>query len=153
MAEIIRVLTTGKIGKYLEGVVDVEDDGTVHGLDARGERWADIADNAMALEGLSFDDALIRYELWDGTPTTPQWDESLSGRLHLATGKVAALSCYGGECDLQEEFDLGRPDHEWHVRIHRRLLAFEEFTPRIIGTALFKFQFWSAAPDSREAGA
>ncbi|WP_405142622.1 hypothetical protein OG589_35235 [Sphaerisporangium sp. NBC_01403] len=144
MPEIIKtLLDPRKIERYLVGVADVEAEWSVHELNAYGEVWADSGPNAIALDAAYSDHVLIKYELWDGEPAASDWDESWSGSVHLTSGKIFALSCHSGEATDHEEFNLGRRDHEWQFRIHRKLLSHEDFTTKIIGFALFKLQFWS----------
>lgn len=63
--------------------------------------------------------------------------------LYLTSGKICAISCYSGDYDYFEKFDLCRRDQEWQFRVHRKLLSHEDFTADIVGFALFKLQFWS----------
>ncbi|MFC6575529.1 hypothetical protein [Planomonospora parontospora] len=37
---------------------------------------------------------------------------------------------------------LGRENSVWRLRVHRRALGHEEFTPHIISFTLLKLQFW-----------
>ncbi|GIH62869.1 hypothetical protein [Microbispora siamensis] len=143
MAEIIkRLLDPQKIERYLKGVADVEAPWSVAGLLPR-DMWISRGPDGIALSATRCEHALIEYELWDGEPPASDWDESWSGSVHLTSGKVLALSGYQGDTTEYEEFDLGRRDHEWQVRVHRKLLSHENFTADIIGFALFKLQFWS----------
>ncbi|GGT00433.1 hypothetical protein GCM10010156_68140 [Planobispora rosea] len=153
MAEIIKALIPPyKIERYLEGVVDVEDDEWhIRRLNATREIWADIGPSAIALNTGYCDEALIKYELWQGEPPASDWDERRSGSVHLVSGKIYAISCHSGEMTYGEEFDLGRRDHEWRFRAHRMFLSHEDFTTDIISLVLFKLQFWSPADAVRSS--
>ena len=97
----------------MNGIVDVDAAGRIHDLFTTSEIWSDSSPNAIALDATHCDDALIKYELWDGGIT------------------------------YNEEFDLGRRDQEWRFRIHRKFLSHEDFTTNIVSLVLFKLQFWS----------
>jgi hypothetical protein len=124
-------------------VEDVDAEDRISGPFPIGEIWADSDLNAIALDPTRCDDALIKYELWDGEPAASDWGESQSGSIHLTSGKVYAISSWSGSVTYNEEFDLGRRDHEWRFRIHRKFLSDEDFTTDIISLVLFKVQFWS----------
>ncbi|MDP9864256.1 MULTISPECIES: hypothetical protein [Streptosporangium] len=139
MAEIIKTLLgSRKIERYLGGVVDVEGE-----WDLFEPERADVVPQSIALDATYCDHVLIKYELWDGEPPASDWDESWSGTIHLPSGRICATSCYSGESEYYEEFELGYPDHQWQFRVHRKLLSHEDFTADIVGFALFKLQFWS----------
>ncbi|MEV4383376.1 hypothetical protein [Streptosporangium sp. NPDC049644] len=143
MAEIVKtLLDPRKITSHLQGVADVEASWSVAG-GAYGEVWVHSGPNGIALNTNYCDHALVEYELWDGEPPASNWDESQSGSICLTSGKICAISCYSGELNYYEEFDLGHRSHEWQFRAHRKLLNHEDFTADIIGFALFKLQFWS----------
>lgn len=143
MAEIVRrLLDPRKIGRYLQGVADVEAPWSVAGGTYEGQ-WIESGPDGIALDAGHSDDVLIEYELWDGEPSASDWDESRSGSVYLTSGKVCAISCHSGELDHHEEFDLGRRGHEWRFRVHQKRLSHENFTAAIIGLTLFKVQFWS----------
>ncbi|MFC4060988.1 hypothetical protein ACFOWE_22020 [Planomonospora corallina] len=147
MTEIIKVLRGRRIRGYPAGVEDVRGEPGLSDLD-RGEDWIDSGPNAIALDTGGCDHVLIAYELWDGEPTTPDWDESRSGSVRLTSGKTCAISGSSGELDHHEEFDLGRREHEWRFKAHRRLLRHDGFTADAIGFALFKLQFWSPVKEA-----
>ncbi|WP_214106777.1 hypothetical protein [Acrocarpospora catenulata] len=155
MTEIVkRLLHPHKIERYLQGVADVEAPWSVAGGTSR-DLWIESGPDGIALDATNCDDVLIEYELWDGEPPASNWDESRSGSIYLTSGTICAISSYSGESDHYEEFDLGRRDHEWQFRVHRKLLSHENFTADIIRFTLFKLQFWSpaeAVPSSPEAG-
>ncbi|MGV9596365.1 hypothetical protein ACWDR1_06835 [Streptosporangium sandarakinum] len=148
MAEIIRTLIDPyKTTPCLDGIVDVEEaDGAwrITSLRPTKDVWVAGCPNNIALDSTFCDQALIRYELWDGEPATSGWDESWSRSVHLTSGKVFTVSSHSGEISHHEEFDLGRRDHEWRFRVHRTFLSHEDFTTDIIGLVLFKVRFWSS---------
>lgn len=147
MAKIIKALTgPARIPYHLYGVVDVEEEWRVHDLDPRANGWVDTGPNAVALAPAGLDDdVLIRYELWDAEPTTPPWAESYSASVRLTSGRICAVSGYGGESECHDEFDLGVPDQVWRLRAHRMALHHEDFTPELVRVTLFKLQFWPPA--------
>ncbi|MEV8637005.1 hypothetical protein AB0395_35730 [Streptosporangium sp. NPDC051023] len=143
MAEVIKaLLDPGKIQRYLKGIADVEAERSLFELSTHGEIWAESGPDAIALDAAHCDHALIKYELWDSEPVALNWDESWAGSVHLTSGKVFAVSPYSGDLAHHEEFDLGRRDREWQLRVYRKLLSHEDFTTHVIGFALFKLQFW-----------
>ncbi|MEU1720626.1 hypothetical protein [Nonomuraea sp. NPDC005692] len=149
MAQIIKAfLDPQKISRYFNGIVDVEDisaEWRVVELSASGEIWSESAPNLIALDPTRCDQALIKYELWDGEPPTSNWDESRLGTVHLTSGKVAAISSWSGDTTYNDEFDLGRRDQDWRFEVHRKFLSHEDFTTDIISLVLYKVQFWSPA--------
>ncbi|MFI6498445.1 hypothetical protein [Nonomuraea typhae] len=72
----------------------------------------------------------------------PCWDRSWSGSVRLASGKIVSVSDHSGDSTYGEEFDLGRRDKVWQVRIYRKALGHEEFTQDIVSFTLLKIQFW-----------
>ncbi|WP_433434810.1 hypothetical protein [Nonomuraea sp. CA-141351] len=149
MAKIIKTfLDPKKIWRHFDGIVDVEDvsaEWRIYELFTTSEIWSDSDSNVIALDPTHCDHALIKYELWDGEPTTSDWDESRSGTVQLTSGKVYAISSWSGSTTYSKEFELGRRDQEWRFRIHRKFLGHEDFTTDIVSLVLFKVQFWSPA--------
>ncbi|MEW9530960.1 hypothetical protein [Microbispora sp. NPDC049125] len=145
MAQIIkRLLQPQKIEPYFQGVADVEAPWTVNG-GTFGDEWISSEPGGIALADVYCDDVLVEYELWDGEPPASNWDDAHSGSIHLTSGKICAISGCSGDTEEYEEFDLGRRDHEWRFRVHRKLLSHENFTADIVRFALYKLQFWSPA--------
>ncbi|MEV7807244.1 hypothetical protein AB0O28_30295 [Microbispora sp. NPDC088329] len=141
MAEMIsELLDWREMLRYLTGIADVDAEWELYEVDNAG--WVATGDNGIAIN----EDAerfLIKYELWDGPPPPlDSWDSSWSGSVRFTSGKVYAVSVHSGDSSYGAEFDLGRPDSVWQVRVHRKSLGHEEFTPEIVGFALLKLQFW-----------
>ncbi len=149
MAKIIKELLDSRdISKYLDGIADVDAEWDLYEIDT--VEWVAAGDNGIAINERGSERCLIKYELWDGPPPPiDSWDRSWSGSVRLTSGKVFAMSGYSGGTSYGEEFDLGRPDSVWQVRVHRKSLAHEEFTPEIVSFTLLKLQFW---PGSLQAG-
>ncbi|GIH91650.1 hypothetical protein ACFFMN_29645 [Planobispora siamensis] len=106
MAEIIKVLITHRIQRYPEWIADVEDDERrIRRLKATEETWAVSRPDAIALNAIHWDEILIKCEFWDGEPlSASDWHESRSGSVHLASGKIRAISSRSGYTSDHEEF-------------------------------------------------
>ncbi|MEW9527327.1 hypothetical protein [Microbispora sp. NPDC049125] len=145
MTEIIGELVDPHgILKYMTGVADVDAEVDLYDIDT--VEWVAAGDNAIAIN-VDSERCLIKYEVWNGPPPPiDSWDRSWSGSVRFASGKVVAISSYSGDSSYGAEFDLGRPGGVWGVRVHRKSLAHEDFTPELISFALLKIQFWPAAP-------
>jgi hypothetical protein len=145
MANVIaELLDRQEIRQYLEGILDVEEESWVlTEIDTDAEGWIGSRPNAITINEIDSERCLIKYELWDDTPPSLEtWDRSWSGSVRLMSGKIFAISQYGGGESQGEEFDLGRRDRVWSVRVHRKALSHEEFTAGIISFTLLKLQFW-----------
>ncbi|SEG30578.1 hypothetical protein SAMN05444920_102518 [Nonomuraea solani] len=149
MTEIIKALVDpDKIERHLGGIVDIEDisaEWRVHEFGTTNELWSGSCPDAIALHSTRCEEALIKYELWDGEPPFASgWGESRAGSVHLISGMVRATSTQSGFRTRHETFDLGCRDQEWRFRIHRKFLGHEDFPTDIVDLVLFKLQFWSA---------
>jgi hypothetical protein len=131
--------------RYLTGVADAEEEADLDEIDVDADGWAGAGDNGIAIDGADGERFLVKYELWDGAPPPAEsWDDSWSGSVRLESGKVHAVSQYSGDESYGAEFDLGRRDSVWRVRVHRKCLHHEEFTADLVGVTLLKLQFWPA---------
>ncbi|MEV4108632.1 hypothetical protein [Nonomuraea sp. NPDC049695] len=146
MASIIaELLDRSEISKYLLGIADVEGEWGLYKLRTDASEWIAAIDNGIAIDEAQSKRCLIKYELWDGPPPPcDSWDGTWSGNVLLPSGVVFAISGYSGDIFHGAEFDLGRRDSVWQVRIHRKRLGYEEFTPDLVSFTLLKIQFWLA---------
>ncbi|MFI6501661.1 hypothetical protein [Nonomuraea typhae] len=144
MAHIItELLDDTEISHYLDGVVDSAAIRTVHELLPDAGGWIGTKDNAIAIEEGMSERCLLKYELWDAhPPLLRSWDRTWDGSLRLTSGKVFAVSGYSGEEFYGQEFNLGRRDGIWNLRVYRKALGHEEFTPQLVSFTLLKLQFW-----------
>ncbi|MER5426277.1 hypothetical protein [Streptosporangium roseum] len=144
MANVIaEILDRREISKYLSGVADVEAEWELDEIDTDAEGWIGTGDDGIAINENDSERCLIKYELWDGPPPPlASWDRTWSGSVHLASGKVHAVNEYSGNTFYGAEFNLGRGGTIWQLRIHRKSLSHEEFTPDLISFTLLKLQFW-----------
>ncbi|MEV0232316.1 hypothetical protein [Nonomuraea sp. NPDC050786] len=144
MASIIaELLDRRKISSYLIGIADVEAEWDLYKVNAGTSAWITVCDNGIAIDEAQSERCLIKYELWDGPPPPcDSWDRTWSGNVSLASGVVFAISGYAGDVFHGAEFDLGRRDSIWQVRIHHKPLGYEEFTPDLVSFTLLKIQFW-----------
>ncbi|MFC6087476.1 hypothetical protein [Sphaerisporangium aureirubrum] len=143
---VTELLDPNAMSRYLSGVADVEDAGDLYEIETDADGWVGTGDNGIAIDDTDGERFLIKYELWDGAPPPlASWDDSWSGSVRLESGKVRAVSQYSGDESYGAEFDLGRPEAAWQVRVHRKYLRHEEFTADVVGVTLLKLQFWPAA--------
>src|SRR5437868_5194134 len=109
MAQIVKAFSDlGKISRYLDGIVDIEDDDAtwqIYDFSTTSEIWSESGPNVIALDPTRCDDALIAYELWDGEPATLDWGDSRSGSVYLGSGRVSAMSAWSGNGTYSEEVD------------------------------------------------
>ncbi|MEU7833687.1 MULTISPECIES: hypothetical protein [unclassified Nonomuraea] len=145
MANVItELLDRREILEYLTGIADVEAEWDLYEIDTDVEGWIGTGDNGILIKGLDSKRCLVKYELWDGPPPPlHSWDRTWSGSVRLHSGKVFTVSDYSGDSSYGAEFDLGKQDSVWQVRIHRKSLSHEEFTAKLISFTLLKIQFWS----------
>ncbi len=90
--------------------------------------------------------AHVRFELWDGLPPVDVWEELWSGRLLLKSRLVGAIDWMSSHEPPWVEFDLGKSDTSWSVRVNRKILRTEEevgFPQVIARVELYKIQFWN----------
>ncbi|MCK2212464.1 hypothetical protein MF672_001420 [Actinomadura sp. ATCC 31491] len=143
---LAELLDPHKRSDHLYGVADVEEPWHLYEIDLAAGDWAGAADNGVALQWRA-DTHLLKYELWDGPPPPlTTWDATWSGSVRMGCGRVSALSGHGGGVFSGAEFDLGRREAVWQVRVHRKSLGHEEFTAELVGCTVFKIQFWAAPP-------
>ncbi|MER5620250.1 hypothetical protein ABT061_04315 [Streptosporangium sp. NPDC002544] len=144
MANIItELLDRREIPNYLSGVAAVGKDWVLNEIPTDAEGWIGTGDDGIAIDEINSERCLIKYELWDGPPPAlDTWDRTWSGSVHLTSGKIEAVDQHSGSVSYGAEFDLGRENSTWQVRVHRKALGHEEFTPNIIGFTLLKLQFW-----------
>ncbi|MEV6868434.1 hypothetical protein AB0M44_46580 [Streptosporangium subroseum] len=144
MASIItELLDQREIQKYLSGVAGVGKNWVLNEIPTDAEGWIGAGDDGIAIDEISSERCLIKYELWDGPPPAlGTWDRTWSGSVRLTSGKINSVEQYSGDVSCSEEFDLGRENSVWQVRIHRKSLGHEEFTADIISFTLLKLQFW-----------
>ncbi|MEU3166986.1 hypothetical protein [Streptosporangium sp. NPDC006930] len=144
MANIIaEILDRNEIEKYLSGVADVKKNWVLNEIPTDTEGWIGAGDDGIVIKEISSERCMVKYELWDGPPPVINtWDRTWSGSVHLTSGKIHTVEQYSGDVSYGEEFDLGRENSTWQVRIHRKALGHEEFTPKIISFTLLKLQFW-----------
>ncbi|MFI7634311.1 hypothetical protein [Nonomuraea sp. NPDC049400] len=146
MASIIAALLDGReISKYLIGIADVEAEWDLYKISTDASGWVGTGDNGIAIDEAQSERCMIKYEFWDGPPPPfDSWDRSWSGSVHLASGRVFSISGRSGDAFHGAEFDLGQRDNVWQVKILRKSLGYEEFTPDLISFTLLKAQFWPA---------
>ncbi|GAA3214278.1 hypothetical protein [Nonomuraea helvata] len=146
MASIIaELLDRREVSKYLIGIADVEAEWDIYNLSSYMSEWIRVSDNGIAIDEAQSERCLIKYELWDGPPPLcDSWDGTWSGSVYLASGAVFAINGHDGNVFWGAEFDLGRRHSVWQVRIHRKRLGYEEFTPDLVSFTLLKIQFWLA---------
>lgn len=144
---ITEMLDRREIQRYLLGVADVDMEWVLDEIEIDTDEWVRTVDNGIAINEISSERCLIKYELWDQAPTPPtSWDRSWTGNVHLTSGKIVTISSYSGGTSHGTEFDLGRRDRVWNIRTYRKCLEHEEFTATIVSFTLLKLQFWLAAP-------
>ncbi|MEO3868387.1 hypothetical protein ABGB18_06115 [Nonomuraea sp. B12E4] len=146
MANIIaELLDKREILKHLTGIADVEAEWDLYGINADADGWIGTGANGIRINETQSEGYLVKYELWDGPPPPlVSWDRAWSGNVRLASGVVFAVNGNSGSVFYGAEFDLGRRDNVWQVRIHRKSLGYEEFTPDLVSFTLLKLQFWLA---------
>ncbi|MEU4407529.1 hypothetical protein AB0F88_23645 [Streptosporangium sp. NPDC023963] len=144
MANIVtELLDEREIPKYLSGVACVDEDWVLDEIPFDEEGWIGVGDDGIAIDEIDSERCLIRYELWDGPPPAlDTWDRTWSGSVRLTSGRIQSVDQWSGDVSYGAEFDLGRENGVWQVRIHRKALGHEEFTPDIVGFTLLKLQFW-----------
>ncbi|SFL19306.1 hypothetical protein SAMN05216275_1684 [Streptosporangium canum] len=144
MASIItELLDRREIEKYLSGVAGVGKNWVLNEIPTDAEGWIGTGDDGIVIDELGSERCLIKYELWDGPPPVlDTWDRTWSGSVRLTSGKINSVEQYSGDVSCNEEFDLGRENSVWQVRIHRKSLGHEEFTTDIVSFTLLKLQFW-----------
>ncbi|MFB9961059.1 hypothetical protein [Sinosporangium siamense] len=125
------------------GIADAEEEDDLYDIEAAAGEWAGAGDNGILFNRLPGERCLIKYELWDGQPPPLRsWDGVWSGTVRFASGKIFAVKEHSGNTFYGAEFDLGRMDGLWDVRVHHKSLGHEEFTPALVGFTLLKLQFW-----------
>ncbi|MEU0484706.1 hypothetical protein ABZ260_36685 [Streptosporangium sp. NPDC006013] len=140
---ITELLDRREIQKYLSGVADVEKSWVLNGIPTDAEGWAGTVDDGIAIDEIESERCMIKYELWDSPPPVlDTWERTWSGSVRLTSGRINSIEQYSGDVSYGEEFNLGRENSTWQVRIHRKALGHEEFTPNIISFTLLKLQFW-----------
>ncbi|MEU0484699.1 hypothetical protein ABZ260_36650 [Streptosporangium sp. NPDC006013] len=140
---VTELLDRREIPKYLSGVADVEKDWNLDEIPTDTEGWIGTGDDGIVIDEIGSERCLIKYELWDGPPPSlDTWDRTWSGSVQLTSGKIQSVDQYSGGVSYGTEFDLGRENNLWQLRVHRKALGHEEFTPDIIGFTLLKLQFW-----------
>ncbi|MEO3812036.1 hypothetical protein ABGB17_23820 [Sphaerisporangium sp. B11E5] len=145
---VTELLDPNVMSRYLSGVADVEDDGELDDIETDADGWVGAGDNGIAISERNGERFLVKFELWDGAPPPlDSWDRSWSGAVRLSSGKIRAVSQHSGDESYGAEFDLGRRDGVWQVRVHRKALSHEEFTAEVVGFTLLKLQFWPAGQE------
>ncbi|WP_214323081.1 hypothetical protein [Nonomuraea sediminis] len=141
------ILDRREMQRYVRGVVDADLDWVLDEVELPEDEWVRTVDNGIAINETHSERCRIKYELWDSSPPPLSlWDSSQTGRVHLTSGKIFAVSIYSGGESHGDVFDLGRRDHAWNVSVHRKALQHEEFTADIVSFTLLKLQFWPTAP-------
>ncbi|QFY07254.1 hypothetical protein GBF35_11640 [Nonomuraea phyllanthi] len=145
---VVELLDKREISKYLIGIADVEAEWGLRYIAIKKDEWIRTGDNGIRINEGQSERCLVKYELWDKPPPPLDcWDRTWSGSVRLTSGLVFALNdCHPGEAYYGAEFNLGQRDTVWQVRIHRKALGYEEFTPDLISFTLLKLQFWLAPP-------
>ncbi|MEU8382294.1 hypothetical protein [Streptosporangium sp. NPDC048865] len=137
------LLDEREIQKYSSGVATVGKDWILDEIPIDEEVWIGTGDDGIAINEINSERCLIEYELWDGPPPAlDTWDRTWSGSVRLTSGRIQSVDQWSGGVSYGAEFDLGGTNDIWQVRIHRKALGHEEFTPDIVGLTLLKLQFW-----------
>lgn len=146
MADIIgELLDQQVIPKYLEGIVDPDTTWAIHEINTESGAWIGTGENGIIINERESERCLIKYELWDGPPhSLDSWDRTWTGSVRFSSGKVIAISGHSGGTDYGQEFNLAQQNTVWNVRVHRKSLGYEDFTPEIVSFTLLKLQFWAA---------